>query len=118
MSCADIRIVAGEIENLRNEAQALQEIRNSMGSDDFTQNVFNKVFTDDIVRLRDMEDAWKSRAPPEPLSFSSLDDESKNVPGNIVQDDQKVWSLAEDLAAFKDRYVDCGYHCQRHLVVP
>jgi ubiquitin-like 1-activating enzyme E1 B len=93
---------AAEIANLRKEAQALKAIRNSMGSDDFAEKIFTKVFIDDIVRLRDMDDVWKSRKAPEPLSFGTLNEEAKSVPEDIPQEDQKVWSLSEDLAVFKD----------------
>ncbi|KAL1959145.1 hypothetical protein VTO42DRAFT_2932 [Malbranchea cinnamomea] len=93
---------AKEIEELRKEAQALKEIRSSIGASDFAQKVFDKVFTSDIVRLRHMEDAWKSRKAPEPLSFASLNAEAQTVPGEVSLDDQRVWSLAENLAVFKD----------------
>jgi ubiquitin-like 1-activating enzyme E1 B len=73
-----------------------------MGSDDFAEKIFTKVFTDDIVRLREMEDVWRLRKAPEPLSFGILNEEAKSVPVDIPQEDQKVWSLSEDLAVFKD----------------
>ena len=96
--------LAEEIENLRKEAQALKAIRESMGSQDFAQKVFDKVFQDDIIRLRDMEDIWKTRKPPEPLSFSPLHEEAIAVESTISSDEQKIWSVVEDFAVFKDRY--------------
>jgi ubiquitin-like 1-activating enzyme E1 B len=75
-----------------------------MGSEDFAQKVFNKVFQDDIIRLRDMEDMWKTRKPPEPLSFSPLYEEAIAVESTVSSDEQKIWSLVEDFAVFKDRY--------------
>lgn len=75
-----------------------------MGSEYFAQKVFDKVFRDDIVRLRDMEDMWKTRKPPEPLSFGSLQEEAIAVESAISSNDQTIWSLVEDFAVFKDRY--------------
>ncbi|KAL3249825.1 hypothetical protein ABHI18_011493 [Aspergillus niger] len=91
-----------EIENLRREAQALEEIRQSMGSDEFAQKVFEKVFQEDIDRLRGMEDMWKTRDPPEPLDFRKLQEESSNIEPVVSCNDQKVWTLAEDFVVFKD----------------
>ncbi|GKZ68637.1 hypothetical protein CBS147343_7441 [Aspergillus niger] len=91
-----------EIENLRREAQALKEIRQSMGSDEFAQKVFEKVFQEDIDRLRGMEDMWKTRDPPEPLDFRKLQEESSNIEPVVSCNDQKVWTLAEDFVVFKD----------------
>ncbi|KKZ67191.1 ubiquitin-like 1-activating enzyme E1 B [[Emmonsia] crescens] len=93
---------AEEIANLQREAQALLSIRRSMGSDDFAEKVFNKVFNEDIDRLRRMEDMWKTRKPPQPLSFDPLQQEATAVDSTISSDDQKVWSLVEDFAVFKD----------------
>ena len=78
-------------------------IRDSMGSDDFAQKIFNKVFTDDIIRLRGMEDMWKTRKTPEPLSYETLREEAKAVDSTIPSDDQKVWTLVENSAVFQDR---------------
>ncbi|OJJ44937.1 hypothetical protein ASPZODRAFT_160466 [Penicilliopsis zonata CBS 506.65] len=93
---------AAEIENLRKEAQALKDIRGSMGSEDFAEKVFNKVFMTDIERLRGMEDMWKSRQPPEPLDFATLQEQSGSVDNTISLNDQKVWNVTEDFVVFKD----------------
>ncbi|EFQ97018.1 SUMO-activating enzyme subunit uba-2 [Nannizzia gypsea CBS 118893] len=93
---------AGEIENLRQEAKALKEIRNSMPSDEFTEKVFEKVFHKDIARLQAVEEMWKSRPMPNPLSYSSLLDESKEIDPCICSDDQKVWTVAQNFVVFKD----------------
>lgn len=97
-------VIAEEIANLRKEAQALKEIRQSMGSTEFSRKVFEKVFKEDIDRLRGMEDMWKSRKPPEPLDFDKLEEESSSVEAAVSNNDQKVWSLAENFVVFKDRY--------------
>ena len=77
-----------------------------MGSKDFSQRVFDKVFHDDIIRLRDMEDMWKTRKPPRTLSFGTLYEEAIAVESTISSYDQRIWSLVEDLAVFRDRYYD------------
>ncbi|KAH1394249.1 hypothetical protein LV164_001400 [Aspergillus fumigatus] len=93
---------AAEIANLRKEAQALKAIRESMGSPEFYQKVFEKVFKEDIERLRGMEDMWKSRTAPQPLDFEKLQQESSSIEPIISVNDQKVWSSAEDFVVFKD----------------
>lgn len=95
---------AAEIANLRKEAQALKAIRESMGSPEFYQKVFEKVFKEDIERLRGMEDMWKSRTAPQPLDFEKLQQESSSIEPIISVNDQKVWSSAEDFVVFKDRF--------------
>ena len=93
---------AGEIENLRKEAQALKKIRETMGSNDFAKNVFDKVFSEDIDRLRKMEDAWKTRKPPEVLSYATLEAEASDISPSISLSDQITWSRKENFAVFKD----------------
>lgn len=93
---------AGEIENLRKEAQALKRIRESMGSEDFPRLVFNKVFKEDIERLRSMEDMWKSRRPPVALDYDELTKEALGVGAEVAQRDQVVWTLAENFFVFLD----------------
>lgn len=94
---------AKEIENLREESQALNSIRQSMGSGGFARKVFAKVFTDDINRLRSMEDMWKSRKPPGALDFDDMSKRALNTSASIAQNDQKVWTEVENFAVFRDR---------------
>lgn len=94
---------AKELENLRKEAQALNNIRQSMGSEDFARKVFEKVFRDDINRLRSMDDMWKNRRPPEPLDFEELAKQAGGISTSMAQQDQKVWSEAENFTVFRDR---------------
>jgi ubiquitin-like 1-activating enzyme E1 B len=93
---------AREIENLRREAEALKNIRDSMGSDQFPRLIFDKVFKDDIDRLRSMEEMWKTRRAPEALDFEQLSKDAEAVAPNISQQDQHVWSVAENVAVFCD----------------
>jgi ubiquitin-like 1-activating enzyme E1 B len=94
---------AQEIQNLKAEAQALKEIRESMYSDDFAQKVFDKVFKEDIDRLRGMEDMWKSRKPPTSLDYQTLQSEaSTSTDATISSSDQNPWTLIENFAIFKD----------------
>lgn len=99
--------VAEEIANLKKEAQVLQSIRGSMAAPDFPEKVFNKVFDTDIVRLSQMEDMWKSKRPPKPLSYDELQKEASDINVDICSKDQKTWSLAENLVIFKDRCYEC-----------
>nr|AHG26147.1 ubiquitin-activating enzyme E1-like protein [Shiraia sp. slf14] len=93
---------ASEVANLRKEAQALKSIRESMGSNDFPRLVFNKVFKEDIERLRSMEDMWKSKRAPEALDYDTLMQDSQGSGSEIAKRDQIVWSLAENFAVFVD----------------
>ncbi|KAL6719383.1 E1 ubiquitin-activating protein uba2 [Lecanora helva] len=93
---------AQEIENLRKESQALNKIRQSMGSAEFARLVFEKVFTDDINRLRSMEDMWKTRRPPNPLNFDELVASAASINPSISQQDQKIWTQGENFAVFLD----------------
>ena len=93
---------AEEIENLRHEALALKKIRDSMGSDEFAQKVFDKVFKEDIERLRKMEDMWKMRRPPEAISYEQASSESTHVDSSISQQDQRAWTNPETCRVFLD----------------
>lgn len=93
---------AEEIEKLKQEAQALKKIRQLMGSEDFTQKVFDKIFKEDIERLAKMEDMWKTKKPPEPLSFDTFNRETFALDNSILPDGQRVWSTAENVLVFND----------------
>lgn len=102
------QVTAAEIENLREEAQALKRIRQSMGSDDFSRNIFEKVFNDDINRLRSMQDMWKTRQPPTALDFDVVSKSSASggeVGESVAKRDQVTWTLAENFTVFCDRSV-------------
>ncbi|KAI4134480.1 MAG: hypothetical protein LQ341_006019 [Variospora aurantia] len=96
---------AAEIQNLRKEAEALKQIRQSMGSDEFPRKIFEKVFTDDINRLRSMQDMWKTRQPPEPLDFDAVSKSSASsgaVGESVAKRDQETWTMAENFSVFCD----------------
>lgn len=103
---ADVQVTDGddkeEVEKLKQEAEALKQIRRLMGKDEFAQEVFNKVFHDDIERLRSMTEMWQSRKPPNSLQF----DANAADPNTVKQghatalQDQKTWTLLENIAVF------------------
>ncbi|KAI1201865.1 ThiF family protein [Nemania serpens] len=96
---------ADEIAELKKESDALRKIRESVGTEQFPQMLFDKVFNKDVARLRSMEDMWKSRRPPEPLQYDSVLRQASDAIAakeSIVQDGQKVWSLEENLVVFND----------------
>lgn len=79
-----------------------------MGTEAFPQLLFDKVYKDDVVRLRSMEEMWKTRRPPNPLDFRSAINELSDTATRkqeILTDDQKTWDLQENVFVFKDRYV-------------
>lgn len=92
---------AVEIQKLKHEAQELKIIRESVGSDDFIKRVFDKVFTEDIERLASMEDMWKGKTPPAPLSYESLEEDG-SVDASVLRSGQRVWSTQENFFVFKD----------------
>lgn len=100
--------LAKEIEKLRQEAQALKQIREAMGTDSFPQLLFDKVYKDDIVRLRSMEEMWKTRRPPESIDYASVLEKAANAEARkqqILKDGQKIWTLEENVIVFRDRQV-------------
>ena len=97
--------VVDEIANLKKEAQELKAIKEAIGTPNFSSLVFEKVFNNDIRRLLSMSDMWKSRKPPQPLSYKSFVIPSDEQCLKIANDDQKIWDLAESIAVFKHRYV-------------
>lgn len=97
---------AQEIEKLRQESQALKKIREAMGTEEFPQLLFDKVYKDDIVRLRSMDEMWKTRRPPEPLDYHKAVAEGAAASfakvEAILMADQKPWKMEENVAVFKD----------------
>ncbi|OAG42433.1 hypothetical protein AYO21_03309 [Fonsecaea monophora] len=93
---------AEEIKKLKEEAQALKTIRASMGSNDFAKQVFDKVFKEDIERLVKMEDMWKDKKPPEPLSYDTLEQGASTAGPEVSQNGQQTWSAVENFVVFKD----------------
>ncbi|CAK7219600.1 E1 ubiquitin-activating protein uba2 [Sporothrix bragantina] len=98
---------ATEIAELKKESQALKAIRQAIGSSDFSQMLFDKVFNVDLLRLRSMEDMWKTRAPPDPLTYAdvmardataaAISDKEK-----LLRDGQRVWTLEESVVLLND----------------
>ena len=76
-----------------------------MGSPNFAKQVFAKVFTDDIDRLRSMDDMWKSRKPPEPLQYDLIAKQAQSIDPGVSRRDQTSWSLVENFVVFSDRSV-------------
>ena len=93
-----------ELKNLGEESRALKQIRESMGSDEFSRKVFEKVFTYDINRLRSMEDMWKTRKPPRALDYDEVATGAASVAVSVAQLDQITWNLYENFTVFRDRY--------------
>ncbi|KEZ46093.1 hypothetical protein SAPIO_CDS0942 [Scedosporium apiospermum] len=96
---------AQEIEELRRESAALRKIRNSVGTPEFPQMLFDKVFYTDIERLRSMEDMWKSRKAPDAVKHDDLlskASEALAAKDSLLHDGQRVWTLEESLVVFRD----------------
>ncbi|GAO16240.1 hypothetical protein UVI_02000220 [Ustilaginoidea virens] len=96
---------AHEIEELKKESEALKKIRDAVGTNEFPQMLFDKVFNSDIERLRSVDDMWKSRRKPEPLKYDSVFTQATQAVASkeqILSNDQQVWSLEENLVVFRD----------------
>lgn len=79
-----------------------------MGRPAFPQLLFDKVYQDDITRLRSMEEMWKTRRSPQPLSYATITEQAnggQKSTEQILKEDQRVWTLEENVAVFKDRSV-------------
>lgn len=98
-------LIASEIEELKKESEALKRIRDAVGTPEFAQLLFDKVFNADILRLRTVEDMWQSRRAPEPLNYETVMSQAKDAvasKADILADGQKVWSLEESVVVFND----------------
>lgn len=93
---------AKEIEELKKEAAALKNIRESVGKAEFPQMLFDKVFDADIKRLCSMEEMWTSREKPTPLKYRDLKDKAPTIDEAFLEDGQKKWSLEENLAVLEN----------------
>lgn len=96
---------AKEIEELKRESEELKKIREAAGTAEFAQMLFNKVFKKDVERLRSVEDMWKTRTPPEPLLYETVSTQAAEAlatKDSVIANDQKAWSLSENLAVFND----------------
>ncbi|KAM3437492.1 hypothetical protein NHJ13734_004616 [Beauveria thailandica] len=96
---------AKEIEELKRESEALKQIRAAAGTPEFPKMLFDKVFNTDIERLRSVEEMWKSRTPPVALDYAKVLSEAGDAIASIkalLADDQKIWTLEENLAVFND----------------
>lgn len=78
-----------------------------MHTDSFPQLLFDKVYKEDIERLRSMEDMWKNRRPPECLDYKTVlakMEENDAAPKDIVlRVDQRPWTMEENVFVFSDR---------------
>lgn len=91
-----------EIKKLKAETEQLRKIKESMGSDDFAEKVFDQVYRKDIERLLSMEDYWKDKKAPTPLSFEIFSAGSESVDPSVSKIDQRLWSIPETFVVFKD----------------
>ncbi|KAI1001785.1 Ubiquitin-activating enzyme [Podosphaera aphanis] len=93
-----------EIANLQRETAILRKIKESMNSETFPQLLFDKVFKDDIERLRMMESLWKTRRAPESLDYvTALERASKlELLTENILNLQRPWTMEENLLVFKD----------------
>lgn len=84
-------------------------IKESMGSENFPQLLFDKVYKDDITRLRSMEEMWKTRRRPEPLDYATILAKAQEgkvaSKEKILRADQRAWTLEENVIIFQDRHV-------------
>ncbi|KAI1403483.1 hypothetical protein F4819DRAFT_495353 [Hypoxylon fuscum] len=96
---------SSEIAELKKEAEALRKIRESVGTEQFAQMLFDKVFNADITRLCSMRETWKSREPPKPLEYKSLIEQASTAlssKSKILKDGQRIWTVEENLVVFND----------------
>lgn len=91
-----------EIKKLKAETEQLRKIKDSMESEDFAEKVFDQVYRKDIERLLSMEDYWKDKKAPTPLSFEVFSTGSESVDPSVSKIDQRLWTIPETFVVFKD----------------
>ncbi|KKA29342.1 hypothetical protein TD95_001943 [Thielaviopsis punctulata] len=92
-----------EIAELRKEAKALKDIRNSAGKPEFARMLFTKVYTTDVQRLLSVEEMWKGKRAPVPLDFDGLaTDAGKLHAAEVLRRGQDVWTPVENVVVFID----------------
>lgn len=74
-----------------------------MGSEEFSKNVFKKVFETDMERLRGLEGMWTEREAPKVLVYDELQESSTSTKLPNSNGDQGEWSMEENFVVFKDR---------------
>ncbi|KAF4554716.1 Ubiquitin-activating enzyme E1-like protein 2 [Elsinoe fawcettii] len=94
-----------EIENLRQESAALKKLRQSLDGGHASRDVFEKVYHDDVNRLRSMEDMWKSRKAPEPIKWDEVINEATSTSPSVLVEDQRTWNLPENVAVFNSSLI-------------
>ncbi|KAI8929353.1 hypothetical protein BC831DRAFT_396439 [Entophlyctis helioformis] len=94
---------AQELQELKAESAALQQLRDNLGKDQYGQLVFEKVFDKDIRRLLAMDDLWKKTRKPDTLSYAQLQSAMSDfVPSDpsALSFDQSVWDLHHNVHVF------------------
>jgi len=74
--------------------------------------LFDKVYKYDIDRLLSMQEMWKTRKAPSPLSYADITMSSDFLEvhtDQVLKNDQRTWTLHENVAVFKDRCDFCGF---------
>nr|AEE63129.1 unknown [Dendroctonus ponderosae] len=70
------------------------------------EKLFNKFFSEDINYLLSMENLWKTRTPPKPLSWKDaaalVGDKTKKDENSVRVRDMEVWSIAKCAQVFAD----------------
>ncbi|ODQ68425.1 hypothetical protein NADFUDRAFT_68648 [Nadsonia fulvescens var. elongata DSM 6958] len=91
-----------DLKTLKQEENELKSLRDSILDSNAAQLIFNKVFKTDIDRLLSMDTMWKTRTKPTALDYNILQESTKGISRNIINNDQKKWSLQECFVVFKD----------------
>ncbi|CAH2257408.1 SUMO-activating enzyme subunit 2 [Pararge aegeria] len=66
------------------------------------EKLFSKLFGDDIRYLLSMENLWKKRRPPTPLTWNNLPGKGNPTAQHSGLPDQRVWSMHECAQVFGD----------------
>lgn len=102
---------AAEIQELRKESAAIKQLRATLVEPGAAQRVFEKVYNHDISRLLLMEDLWKHRTPPHPISYESMSVNSTAIVAEAETSatgasgikDQRVLTLKDSFEIFLSR---------------
>lgn len=94
---------SAEITALRKEALEMSNLRSSLGTEGAAQRVFDKVFKDDIERLLSMEEMWKNRTKPTPITYADAMATAADTQARKGLRDQTQLGLKETVDLFESR---------------
>ncbi|KTW27147.1 E1 ubiquitin-activating protein UBA2 [Pneumocystis jirovecii RU7] len=99
----DIEIFETEehnINNLHTEKNFFKNIKDSIGNKDFPKRLFKKLYYDEIIELKSLEDISRILKTINPLSYEDLKLKSCAIDKERLKNGQLVWTIEENFHMF------------------